>query len=127
MIIGDGTFLSGLSEVRILEGPHEGRAVWTATEFLEDPGAARERVPSQQSQRRNVERRGFIDKTGRFVIEPRFEEVSVFSEGLAFAGVRSGNSLLYGYVDKTGHWVIKPQFNFAHAFSWGLAAVRVGR
>jgi hypothetical protein len=47
---------------------------------------------------------GFIDKTGKFVINPQFDEVSGFMEGLC--SVRVGDKL--GYIDKTGKDVWNP-------------------
>lgn len=49
---------------------------------------------------------GYIDKTGRTVIEPRFDNCFAFAEGLA--KVRIGE--LYGFIDRAGTMVIKPQF-----------------
>ena len=56
---------------------------------------------------------GYIDKTGQMSIEPRFEEVKDFSQGLAPAQT-SGK---WGYIDKTGQWVISPQFDEASVFN----------
>ena len=56
---------------------------------------------------------GYIDKTGQMSIEPRFEEVQNFSQGLA-AAQTSGK---WGYIDKTGQWVISPQFSEASVFN----------
>jgi len=64
---------------------------------------------------------GFIDKTGRFVIEPKFDDANPFYEGLA--AVRVGDK--WGYIDKTGRMVIKPRFSSAWSFSEGLADVAV--
>ena len=47
---------------------------------------------------------GYVDKTGRMVIPPRFREAHKFSNGLALVLV--GNSL--GYIDKTGKFVWRP-------------------
>jgi len=64
---------------------------------------------------------GFIDSSGRLVINPQFEEVGFFSEGLCPA--RRGP--LWGYIDQTGRSLIQPQFDEAGFFSEGLAAVSV--
>jgi hypothetical protein len=47
---------------------------------------------------------GFIDKTGKMIIEPKFDDAEPFSEGLAkiYVGKR------YGYIDKTGKYVWEP-------------------
>jgi hypothetical protein len=65
------------------------------------------------------EKWGFIDKTGKVVIEPTFEAVQKFSEG--FAAVRLGCA--WGFIDHVGVFAIKPQFRHATEFSDGLAAV----
>lgn len=65
---------------------------------------------------------GFIDKSGKHVIEPQFDEVYRFSEGLAL--VRIGSK--WGFIDKSGKHVIEPQFDQAASFSEGLAPVQIG-
>jgi hypothetical protein len=67
--------------------------------------------------------RGYIDKTGKTVIEPDFDDADSFSEGLASVEIEGKR----GYIDKTGKVVIKPEFKYANSFSEGLAAVRVDR
>lgn len=66
---------------------------------------------------------GFIDKTGRFVIEPEYDLAWPFSEGLA--SVLIGKR--WGYIDKTGKVVIQPGFYKAFPFSEGMAVVGVDR
>ena len=67
---------------------------------------------------------GFIDKTSKMVIEPRFKSVGIFSEGLA---AFVGDEDLWGYMDKTGKVVIKPRFETANPFDKsGKAVVRIG-
>lgn len=96
---------------------------------------------------------GFIDKTGRFVINPEYDSVESFVEGLArvekdekygyinlkgevvinimfdyamsfYEGLAVVQSgELYGYIDKTGKYVINPQFDEAESFSEGIAKV----
>lgn len=64
-------------------------------------------------------RYGFKDKTGKFVIQPRFERAWNFCEGLAKVQLKGR----YGFIDKTGNFVILPQFDQANNFSEGLAIV----
>lgn len=64
---------------------------------------------------------GFVDQTGKVVIEPRYERVLPFSEGLAAVVIGK----YWGYLDKTGKIAIKPTFDVATPFADGLAAVNV--
>lgn len=59
---------------------------------------------------------GFIDRAGRFVISPRFENVRPFSkDGLALAQLNGR----WGVIDRTGQFVIQPQFEELKGFSEG--------
>ena len=69
---------------------------------------------------------GFIDRTGRFVIEPRYGCVRSFSEGLAAFREAREDDPKWGYMDVSGRTVIPPRFDEARRFSQGLAAVKVG-
>lgn len=62
---------------------------------------------------------GFIDKNGKFVIQPQFESVGPFNNSLAPVMVAGK----WGYINKSGKVTIKPQFDKAGDFSEGLAAV----
>ncbi len=66
---------------------------------------------------------GYINKTGKYVIEPQFDDAYGFSDnGLASVEVNGK----YGYINKTGKFVIEPQFDIANSFSDnGLAMVYV--
>lgn len=71
---------------------------------------------------------GYIDHSGKFVIQPRLiEHASKFSEGLAAfePGPSSWGTAKWGYLDKTGKWAIKPQFVKAGDFSEALAPVAI--
>ena len=46
---------------------------------------------------------GYIDKSGRFVIAPQFQEAQEFSEGLAWVKTFQGKT---GWIDKSGRWAI---------------------
>lgn len=62
---------------------------------------------------------GYIDKTGKIVINPQFDYAYDFSEGMAV--IRQNGK--YGYIDKSGKIVIPPQFDEASNFSYGIAVV----
>ena len=70
---------------------------------------------------------GFIDKSGKFVIEtpPVFMHSGNFSGGLAWIMDYPPDSwdYRYGYIDKSGKWVFPAIFESASDFSEGLAAV----
>jgi len=71
---------------------------------------------------------GFIDKTGKVIIPPKYRFARNFSEGLA--AVEEDKSPLirkHGYIDKNAKWVIAPQYDRATDFHEGLAAVFVGK
>jgi hypothetical protein len=64
---------------------------------------------------------GFIDRTGKFVIQPQYDVVLPFAEGLA--SVRAGGGR-FGCINRAGEIVIpaKPQFGGISQFSEGLAS-----
>ena len=62
---------------------------------------------------------GIIDKSGKYVHEPAFDEATPFSESLA--AVRAGEK--WGYVDLDGRWAIPPNLAHAEPFWHGLARV----
>jgi hypothetical protein len=62
---------------------------------------------------------GFIDPTGKFVIEDRFDDANSFCEGLALVKLKKR----YGFVDLAGQIAIATKFTRAGDFSEGLAAV----
>ncbi len=66
---------------------------------------------------------GYIDKTGKTVIQPQFENTMGFNEGLA--ATKLGGK--YGFIDTKGNWIIKPQFDFTYMFSDGLAMVQIDK
>jgi hypothetical protein len=73
---------------------------------------------------------GYVDRTGKFVIEPReLARALPFHEGLAAVQVygdvtaTSNTRFKYGFIDKTGKFVIEPQYDKASSFFEGLAAV----
>jgi hypothetical protein len=72
---------------------------------------------------RTYDKSGYIDKTGKVIIEAKFDETQDFSEGLGAARVGSFNNGKWGYIDETGKLIIDTIYNFASQFSQGLAMV----
>ncbi len=64
---------------------------------------------------------GYIDRSGAWVIEPRFDHAFPFTEGLARVMVDS----LYGYIDRSGELVIPNRYRNAGQFAEGLARVGI--
>lgn len=71
---------------------------------------------------------GYIDKSGRVVIEPQFTRYGgghagwwEFTEGLAAVRIEGK----WGYIDKSEQAVIEPQFDYAGPFRDGVARVEV--
>ena len=62
---------------------------------------------------------GYVDKTGKVVIDFQFEEADGFYDGLARVKVDGK----YGFIDKTGKMVIEPQFDHATSFKNGYALI----
>jgi WG containing repeat len=65
---------------------------------------------------------GFIGKSGKAVIPPRFDAVDRFHEGLALVTLDGR----HGYIDTTGAMVLEIPNDTSGPFSQGLAAVKVG-
>jgi hypothetical protein len=79
---------------------------------------------------------GFIDESGKVVINPTFEDANKFSEGMAAVCVGRGcytnnaqkheGEAKWGFIDTSGKMVIAPQFDRGFEFHEGLAVVSVG-
>jgi hypothetical protein len=100
---------------------------------------------------------GFVDKSGKIVINAQFESAGYFKEGLApikqtdkwgfidksekivinpqfddgnyFLSGKAAfkNGKQWGFVDKKGSYIINPQFDWATDFTEGMAAVQIGK
>jgi len=78
---------------------------------------------------------GYIDESGKLVINPSYEDARNFSEGLAAVCQGKGCYSIsskkdqpskWGYIDKSGAIVVPLQFDAANDFKEGLAGVSVG-
>lgn len=84
---------------------------------------------------RNVEKKkcGFMDKTGKFVIEPKFKDAANFSEGLARVSIKENHREYLGFINPEGEFVIEPKFDIdcdflrcTNDFSEGWASLIAG-
>lgn len=76
---------------------------------------------------------GFVDNTGRVIVEPTYDMVHNYSAGLA--AVNSGGTFndrdswiqggKWGFIDKTGKVNLSIQYADAGDFSEGLAAIKI--
>jgi hypothetical protein len=65
---------------------------------------------------------GFMDTTGKWVIDPQFEGAAGFADGRA--PVKVGGRI--GYVDLAGKFVVNPQYDQGNAFDEGYASFANG-
>lgn len=84
---------------------------------------AMELIPVEK-QEGGVRKCGFVNTAGEVVIEPQFDSVWPFSDGMARVAVRDENGKqLHGYIDTKGNILIAPQYHSIGLFSSGLALV----
>lgn len=65
----------------------------------------------------------FVDKSGKFITEFRYDRSGAFSEGLAPVAIDDNYTPKWGYIDRHGNLSIPLQFDTAGEFSEGLAPV----
>jgi hypothetical protein len=79
---------------------------------------------------------GFVDRSGKLLINPQFDSAQNFSEGMSLVCLGScpffeittkADDSKYGFIDEKGQFVVNPQYDGAMSFSQGLAAVCLGR
>ena len=65
---------------------------------------------------------GYIDVSGRMVIEPMFDKAQNFSDGMSRIMAPDGR---YGFIDESGRQIIPPCLEEAGSFSDGLATATI--
>lgn len=63
---------------------------------------------------------GIIDRTGKYVIPPAYDDLRTFSEGLALVCSRER----YGFLNTNDQFAVQPQYEEAESFAEGLALVK---
>jgi hypothetical protein len=54
---------------------------------------------------------GYMDESGKVVIEPQFIGVQQFIDGKAIVTVETNKQSFYGLIDRQGNFIIKPHYN----------------
>lgn len=76
------------------------------------------------------EKYGYIDRTGKEVIEPKYEFAEYFSDGMAVIGKKVKEDgverFKYGYIDKSGKEITGYIYSYAGNFSDSVACVMAG-
>lgn len=66
---------------------------------------------------------GYIDRNGKWIIQPQYKSAGPFSEGVA--NVETAG--MVGYIDERNTYVIEPKFEIAYPFKDGIARTIVQR
>ena len=66
------------------------------------------------------EKWGYVNKAGKYIINPQFAEASSIENGLALVQTMDGK---YGFINEKGKFVINPQFGDAKQFKDGFSLV----
>jgi hypothetical protein len=121
-LTGNLSFTGGLAGIqkKLAEGSKPATSSPDSLNLSTDPKLA-DANPNSDTDPASTEKWGYIDKTGKIVIEPQFDDIREFNEGLA--AVQLGEQ--WGYINTKGTVVIPPQFERSDRFSQGLAAVKV--
>lgn len=80
---------------------------------------------TNKTSQNHKEEYGYIDKTGRFIIEPRFRDATSFHDGLAHVVCDNNGIERRGFIDKSGKFVltISNQKWLVSDFNDGIAVV----
>jgi hypothetical protein len=66
---------------------------------------------------------GFVDKSGKYVIDAKFDDAFCFSEGTAAVRIGDAERGQWGFIDSTGKFVIDRHWGSAYVFKDGMATV----
>lgn len=65
---------------------------------------------------------GYIDTKGNIVIEPKFEKVTDFDDGVAAVKIDGK----WGVIDVNGKYIVEPKYDDAYYFNEGLLSCKLG-
>jgi len=99
------------------DGSRGGKAGETTGSSGVQEEAFTELYPAKESSLGNS-KWGYIDRSGKFVIQPVFSEAYRFQKN-GLAVVMSGNKA--GIIDRTGKFIVNPAYNYIEEYNDGLA------
>jgi hypothetical protein len=108
-------------EVVAMEAPYLGGYYWAGVGSFSEGLAAVAKEVGGSGVDANAYKYGYIDRTGKFAIEPRFDRVGDFHNGRAEVCIDDK----WGFIDRTGKVVIPLEYGGLRSFSEGLAAVQL--
>lgn len=110
-------FVLLLSSVMVFEGTSNDVFASTSTKST----SGEELTPKLDT---NVGKFGYVDKKGKWIIDPQFMEAKDFSDGLAIVRyVNDSEGPKIGYIDSKGKAAFKDRFYFGYDFKKGYAIV----
>ncbi len=69
---------------------------------------------------------GYIDKTGKLVVDYKYDYTSFFSEGMAIIMKKTNGKKYWGFINTKGKQIIACKYDNVGEFSEGLAYVKLG-
>ncbi|MCT4541943.1 MAG: WG repeat-containing protein [Vallitalea sp.] len=71
---------------------------------------------------------GYINKSGDWKIQPKYNIANDFHEGFAGVGIKKDkdSNIKYGYIKKDGTYLVYPKYNYISDYSNGYAIVGIG-
>ncbi|MDF2935580.1 MAG: hypothetical protein K0Q90_953 [Paenibacillaceae bacterium] len=68
---------------------------------------------------------GYLNASGQWLVEPRFDKAESFQDGFAVVGMKSeqADTFKLGYIRKDGTYLIEPHYDFAFDFEGDYAIV----
>ena len=67
---------------------------------------------------------GFIDKSGKEVVKPKYYAVGLYNDGVAMVTEYKDNQLFYGLIDSLGNTILPSEYDGITYFSEDLAVVK---
>jgi hypothetical protein len=68
-----------------------------------------------------TKKHGFINRSGEIVIQPMYDKIGYFIDGIAQASINDK----WGFIDNKGNWVIQPMFDDNYNFIDGIARASI--
>jgi len=66
-------------------------------------------------------KRGYIDESGKIVIQPQYDHAWKFSEGMAAVKLDGK----WGFIDKSGKIIVQPKYDYVEDFRDGMVVVKL--